>query len=416
MQLIESIKSIFRNDKLTQEVKAYQTTTTAQMYNQIFPTWYSYKYIAAFHINDTVNAVVNKLAKTAAALPIYAFQKNGEDLSDTDKLTIFLSKLTYVQKLELYTWLYLADEAFVYKDRPLIGVNGYVEKIYFLNPAYMTLVVSRDFPQEVMGYIYRDPNDNVETTIAKEDCIFIHGFNPTLDMYQKWRGLPKTEVLRQRLTRMESNMRNSVGQMQNGGTPGVLFAKELPNTSQSKQVVDQMKQNFSRFVSNPDNKGNPFIQAGEMGYVQIGSTLVDLDSLDLEKADNKAVCSVWGVSDVLFNSDSAATESNVKEMIRQMYTNAVMPYTRMVDDAFNNELSTDFGTGFKVIKTDFSDVPELQTSMKEKIDSMAAAPTMIPNDVLQALGYDRSTDPLMDEPYIKSGYQPVSDFNPVEPV
>jgi HK97 family phage portal protein len=237
-----------------------------------------------------------------------------------------------------------------------------------------------------------------------------------LDMYQKWRGLPKTEVLRQRLTRMESNMRNSVGQMQNGGTPGVLFAKELPNTSQSKTVVDQMKENFSRFVSNPDNKGNPFIQAGEMGYVQIGSTLVDLDSLDLEKADNKAVCSVWGVSDVLFNSDSAATESNVKEMIRQMYTNAVMPYTRMVDDAFNNELSTDFGTGFKVIKTDFSDVPELQTSMKEKIDSLAAAPTMIPNDVLQALGYDRSTDPMMDEPYIKSGYQPVSDFNPVEPV
>jgi HK97 family phage portal protein len=416
VQLIESIKSIFRNDKLTNEVKAYQTTTTAQMYNQIFPTFGTWKYIQAFHINDMVNAVVNKIAKTAAALPIYAFQGDGQDLSDKDRLTIFLSKLTYVEKLELYTWLALADEVVIYKDRPLIGVNGYVEKIYFLNPAYVTIVVSISFPQEILGYIYRDPNNNIEKSIDKEECIFIHGFNPTLDMYQKWRGLPKTEVLRQRLTRMESNMRNSVGQMQNGGTPGVLFAKELPNTSQSKTVVDQMKQNFSRFVSNPDNKGNPFIQAGEMGYVQIGSTLVDLDSLDLEKADNKAVCSVWGVSDVLFNSDSAATESNVKEMIRQMYTNAVMPYTRMVDDAFNNELSTDFGTGFKVIKTDFSDVPELQTSMKEKIDSLAAAPTMIPNDVLQALGYDRSTDPLMDEPYIKSGYQPVSDFNPVEPV
>jgi len=412
VQLIDKLLGI---DKLKNEIKAYQATTTIQLYNQIFPSWQSYKAVAAYHVMDMVNAVVNKLAKTAASLPIYGYNQQGEDLPETDKLVIFLESLTYVQKIQLYTWLYLADECFVYKEKTL-GVNGTVQKIHFLNPSYVTIIVTDTFPQEIEKYRYCDTNSGVDLILEKDEVVFIHGFNPTLDYYQKWRGLSKIDVLKQRLTRMESNMKNSVGQMQNGGVPGVMFAKDIPHNATGKAALDGAKDNFGRFIKNSENKGAPFMQAGEWGYFQIGSSLVDMDSIELEKIDNKAVCNVWGISDILFNSDTASTESNVKEMIRQMYTNAVMPYTTMVDDAFNNELVTDFGVGYRRLRTDYSDVPELQTSMKEKIDALNAAMTGIPNDHLEALGYDRVDDPAMDMPFIKSGWLPLDQFEPLPPI
>lgn len=412
MQLIDKILGI---DKLKSELKAYQSTTTLHLYNQIFPSWKSHKAIAAYNLIDIVNSVVNKLAKTAAKLPIYAYDKNRVDLPETDKLVMFLQSLTYLQKLTLYTWLFLSDECFIYKEKTL-GVNGTVEKIHFLNPSFITLVISNDFPQEIVQFIYTEPNTGFGKTLERDEVVFIHGFNPTTDPYQRWRGLPKTDVLCQRLTRMESNMKNSVAQMQNGGVPGVLFVKDLPHTKVSQPVISGIKDSWKGFLSNPANKGAPNIQAGDFGYLPIGSSLVDLASIDLEKVDNKAVCNVWGISDILLNSDSASTESNVKEQVKQMYTNAVMPYTTLVDDALNTQFVSDFGAGFRYLKTDFSDVYELQTTMKDKVDALAAAPVMIPNDVLEALGYDRIEDENMDKPLIKSGYEPIDNFEPLPPI
>jgi len=316
----------------------------------------------------------------------------------------------------LYTWLYLQDEVAIFKEKTL-GVNGFIEKLHILNPNYLILVISDTFPQEVSSYIYRDPNYGIDVPMAYDEVIFIHGFNPTIDPYLRWRGLPKTDVLRQRLCRMESNMKNSISTMQNGGVPGVMFQKDLPATNpQAKTVVGARQDNFANFLKNPDNKGAPYFAAGEMGYFSIGSDLVDIESLDMEKADVKGVCNVWGISDILLGNTDGGTENNVKEMIRQMYTNAVKPYTIMVDDSFNSELTTDFGVGFRKVSTDYSDVEELQSSMKEKLEAMASSMTGIPNDFLEALGFDRYPHPAMDMPFIKTGWEPLDNFEPLPPI
>lgn len=216
---------------------------------------------------------------------------------------------------------------------------------------------------------------------------------------------------------MDSNMKNSISTMQNGGVPGVMYQKDLaPNNTQAKTVVGNRQDNFAKFLKNPENKGAPYFASGEMGYFSIGTDLVDMESLEMEKADVKGVCNIWSLSDILLGNNDASTESNVREMIRQMYTNAVKPYTTMVDDAFNTELVTDFGVGVRTVRTDYSDVEELQASLKEKVDALAAAPVCIPNDVLEAMGYDRDKNPLMDLPLIKSGYEPIDNMEPLPPV
>jgi HK97 family phage portal protein len=396
-------------------IQGIATGITIQTFNQIYPSWHSWKVIKAYKTLDDIFSVVNKLSAKAASVPIYGYDQNMEDLPETDKLTVFLRTLTFTQRIEMFTWLYLRGEVVIYKQKTL-GVNGTVEKIAFINPSFITLVLTDTWPEEVQQYWFRDPNRGIDTLLERDEVMFIKNFNPSDDYREGWRGYSSVDALTKRLVRMESNMNNSVAQMQNGGVPGVMYAKDIPNTAVGKTAIDQMKENFGRFSTNSANKGAPFIQAGEMGYFQIGSSLVDMDSIELEKIDFKKICNAFSTFDILFGSDSASTESNVKEVRQMNWTDAIIPKIQLVEDAFNQELVTDFGVGFKQVKFDLGSVKDLQQNQLDLIKSLAAAPVMIPNDVLEAMGYDRVDDPTMDLPLVKTGYQPLDQFEPLPPI
>ncbi len=400
---------------LNQQFPAQPGGYSSPLVNRIYPSWYSYKEIQAFKILDDIFSIVTRLAKNSAAIPLYGYNMEGEDLSDNDKLAVFLRQLTYVKKLELYTWLYLRGECFIYKDRTL-GVNGTVNKIHFINPSFITLVLTDEWPEEIQGYFYRDPQRGFEEYIPKEDMIFIKNFNPS-DYYQEsWRGLSPVVPLCQRLTRMESNMRNSVAQMQNGGVPGFMYAKDIPNTAQGKVVIDSTKENIGRFLKNSENKGAPGILASEWGYFAIGSNLVDMLSMEMEAMDFKKICNAWGVSDRLFNNDATGSEISDDNAQLGLYTNAIIPAITMVEDAFNTELVNDFGVGQRIIRHDLATVYILQQIQHKKALVWRDLPVIIPNRVLEDMGEAKSDNPLMDLPLIKQGYQNIDDFEPLPPV
>lgn len=419
MQVIESIKSAIASKALSvlgyNKLQTIQTGMSIQALNQIYPSWYSYKIIAAYKKFDTIYSVVNKLANKAASIPIYGYNKEGEDLPDTDKLVIFLRSLTYMKRFELFFWLFLKMECFVYKEKTL-GVNGKVESICFLNPNFITIVITDTFPEKIAGYWYRDTQRGVEQYMEVDEVIYIKGFNPSDDWQESWRAFGPVEALFHRLTRYDSNLNNSVAQMQNGGVPGVMYFKDLPHTAQSKSVIDATKDNFGRFIRNPDNKGATFITAGEAGYFSIGSNLVDLASIEMEKIDDDKIYNAFSVSNILFNSNTANTESNVREMRQAMWTDAIIPKFAMTEDAFNTELVTDFGVGYRTVKFDVGGIKDLQRTQLELMTAMAAAPVMVPNDILEAMGYQRDPDPMMDRPMIKTGYEPIDNFEPLPPI
>lgn len=419
MQLIESIKSFFSTKALPalgiDKLSDWTAKTTVTLYNQIYPTWYSYKEIAAYKKLDDIFSVVTRLAKNTAAIPLYGYSDSMEDLPESDKLVKFLHKFTYVKKLELYTWLYLRGECFIYKKK-FLGVNGFVESVHFLNPSFVTLVLTDEWPQEIQGYFFRDNQQGFELYIPADECIFIKYFNPSDDYFTSWRGMSPVEALCQRLTRMESNMRNSVGQLQNGGVPGVMYAKDLPHTAQSKTVIDGTKTNLSAFISKAENKGAPMVMPGEWGYFTIGSNLVDMASLEMEQLDFKKICNAWGVSARLFNEDGTGSEISDDNAQLGLYTNAIIPAVTMVEDAFNTELVSDFGVGIRVIKHDLDSVYILQQIKCKKALVWRDLPVMIPNRVLEDMGESRIDDPLMDQPLIKTGYEPIDNFEPLPPI
>ena len=401
-----------RLDKLMDTIKqANDARMTAMMANfntQIFPHYRAIKEQLVYQTMDDVYSVVSRLATTAAMIPFYGEGKNAEELAENDRINLLLEQLTFDLKEKMYLDLYISGEIFLYKKR-IIGVNARAE-IIRLNPANVVVYVSDFFPYEVVGYMYQDSSRGTSFEIPLEDMVYVRLTNPTVDADYEFRGLSPIKVLTSRITRLQAQMDVSIAQMQNGGLPGVLY-DETPGFG--VEEAGMHKENFARYINNSSNKSAPYIWGGKIGYVPIGSTLADLDLASLADIDFDKICNVYGISSTWFNNKSAATESNVQAMIKQVYTNAILPNIMRIQDAINKQLVPDFNTA-GIIMHDLSDVAELQEDMLAKANVYATMPVIIPNEVREGLGYDRIDDPMMDKPLIKSGYVTVEDYMSVE--
>jgi hypothetical protein len=143
--------------------------------------------------------------------------------------------------------------------------------------------------------------------------------------------------------------------------------------------------------------------------LQTGLKLADMELLAIGKVDFKRVCNVYKVSDVLFNSDVAATESNVNEMIKQMYTNACLPMIYSLRDILTKELARGFD---RFIDVDLSNITELQDDLKQMADILAALPvTPTGNEMRELFRYERVEDANMDKPLVKQGYSFLEDIS-----
>ena len=388
--------------------KAATMVQSVNIGQQIFPTYKVWQDILAYQTIDDIYSVVKMIANNSAMIPMYCDDvATDEELPKTDPLYKLLAGMTTEKMIEMFTFIYGAGEVFLYKNKLEFGKNAGVYDLTCLHPASVTMVLSKGFPTTVLGYIYQDFQQGIELKFAADEVIHIKYFNPSNDYYTKWRGFGPIQSLTKRLTRLNAGMDASVSQLQNGGVPGIIYEKSEDFDIEKHGLrVEKMQ----KFFNNMGNKGAPYNAVGELGYIPLGLKLADMDVAELQKIDFKKICNSFSVSDVLFNNDSASTESNVNEMRKSMFVNAIQPTLRMVEDALSADVDISANMT-KRVEFDLSDIPELQEDMNAKAAVFSAMPVIIPNDVMEAFGYERYDDPLMDVPYIKTGYQPISDFN-----
>lgn len=409
-ELINTVKSLQRSNLLS-SVSNFRT--------MIFPNWLTVKEIDAYILFDDLYSVVSRLATSAAKIPLVAYnKKTKEDLPADDKLSVFLNSMTFEEKETMYMWVFLG-ECFIYKDALKLGPNKGSLKTCFLHPAFMSIEQTVNFPYTITGYRYLDTQTSF--TLLPEEIIYIkYGYNPTTNFNERNRSLSPIKALAQRLTRLQANMSASVSQMQNGGVPSIVYDKtpgiDVQRGSGGSSLVEdvniigQRKDAFQRYLRSADNKGAPYFASGEMGVLPLGLSLVELDALTQADVDFDKICNAYSVSSTLFNNKKASTESNVKEMRKDMYSNAIIPQILRCCDAIAKGTIDVFGDG-KGVRPDLSVVPELQEDMKAKADGWAALPAFIINEMRVSMGQDIVNDPMADKLLIKSGYQIVDDLS-----
>lgn len=403
---------------------------------RVYPDYYNYTDKDAYSTIDDIYSIVSYCAQNTALVPLYAYAvvndpkakrlksasplsfqyeylkiKALEDLPENDKFAQFwenpfFNKSKFEGLVELYSWLYISDEAFIYKDRKVsFGVNSTVDKLHILEPYKITLIVTTNFPQKVLWYEYT--HEGTTYRIMPEDMIHVKGFNPEGFGVTSWRGLSRIKVAAKRLTRINANMDASVAQLQNGGVPAIVYSKEEAGI----ETADKHRENFARFINNSANKGAPYFSGNQMEAIQLGTKLTDMEVAELGKIDFKKLCNLWHISDVLFNNDERSTYNNVKESKASAYTECFLPTVFIVRDALNRSLVNDFRDKKRQFQEDISDISVLQENIKDKYDAIKDIEFISNNEKRQMFKWDKSDNPLMDEIIVSSGKMLLSDLS-----
>lgn len=389
----------------------------------IYPDYKTYSNAERYCTTDDVYSIINLLSTTAALIPFYGYQKGKdgqlEKLPDEHELNLLMQAPIYGYSqfeglLMCYITFWYSGRCFMLKEVPEFGVNkGKVKALHYVHPQNINVVVTAEHPKRIMYYQYVENGKVIRDEIPPEEVIHIKNFNPQIGISgQEFVGLSNLDVLTKRLSRIDSNMDATTAQMQNGGVKDFIWDKVIPD-EQTASALGLRKKAFYDFLKDTTNAGAPYFAAGEMGGYKLGSSLVDLDAANLATIDFKKLCNAYMVSDRLFNNDATGSEISDKNAGIRLYTVAVLPVVRRFRDAFNKAIAPD---GKAMLMEDITNIPELQDDMKQMADIFATLPIMIPNNILEAFKYPRSTDPNMDLVYVKTGYSLLEDLQMPEPV
>jgi HK97 family phage portal protein len=245
--------------------------------------------------------------------------------------------------------------------------------------------------------------------IPPEEIIHSKYFNPQFGITgNELRGLSPLKVLAKRLTRIDSNNDVSTAQLQNGGTPGILYEKGPADDI--TDVLSNRKKALYSFFTNRKNIGVPYVASGEMGYIEMGLKLADLQVAELAKIDFKKLCNVYHVSDRLFNNDATGSEVSDKSARVALYTNAAIPLIITIKDDLNRGLAKEFKQQRYCINYDVSEISELQDDYDKMVTWLDKAWWLTPNERREIMKFEASKDPLFDEYLIPQGLQTIEDI------
>jgi len=444
---------------LSSTVFGNMANTAPPIYPNITTTNASNSYINSDH----VYSVVNKIAETTSLIPFYVYYETNEkylrrlkgitnrlfytnkglydiavtqlkaleDAPETDPLNkLLLMPNAYQSQQEFFLaafcYYLLAGECFIYKFRPGAGANSTaVTELHILAPSNIIVHVSRDYPQKITSYELTHNGNTILNNIPPDDIIHIKKFHPdntlgydAITNYARFRGLSPLVPASKVIARLDAATDASVRQLQNGGVPGIVYDED--NGEITPEALGIHKQAFYSYLTSPNNKGLPWFTAGaNWKYLQIGSKLADMELIELQNMDFKRLCNIYKVSTILFNSDVAATESNVKEMVKQMYTSVCLPLAYTFRDKFNAGLAKEMAPDKKkrFIDVDVSGITELQDDFLQLANVLAALPiTPTGNEMRGMFKFDAIDNENMNIPLVKQGYSLIDELSFAAPI
>lgn len=440
---------------LINAVQQLQSRATLSNYNYGL-TVYGYgntgEQIRAYTAIDDLYAVVNRVMKTAALIPLYEYtvtnakafgqykielkqyvknptnkrlydliklQKKALELAgEGSELQTFLDNPNKFQsKGQFYELTYLfkllTGNYYIYKEMLDAGANeGKVYEMYNLPPNWTYPIATETFPRRTAGYQFN--LYSVNQIFTKDQIIHGKYANPLFDFVgNELVGLSPLQAGAKTLTTISNETDYSNQALINAGAGGVIVNEDP--TDFAPEALGQMRDDVLRDLGSAWQNGSNVnvnklgFLAGKWNYLKIFIDPANMQLLDQKKLSFKRLCNIYGVSDKLFNNDEGSKYDNYDIALRELYTNATLPLVSGLCDDFNMGLVQNFGAG-SVVGYDVSDIPELQENMADVVNKFATAPAFRVNDLYEAMGYGRLDDPNGEKVLVKSGYQLLDDL------
>ena len=295
--------------------------------------------------------------------------------------------------------------------------NGKPYELYAMPSQYMAIIADINvFPPTRVGYqLYYGNMWSFTTKEILHDKYFNPQWNVTGNQLY---GQSPLLAAAKNLTRSNEAKTAAVASFQNGGPAGVLFMNDerFDPISGSQQA-----QALKRAVSEKGGSAN-FNSIAVSGYKvdwkQIGLSPVELDIIESEKWDMKALCNIYGVPSQLLNDPDNKTYNNQKEGEKALTLRCAIPLLNGIKDNLNRKLHSDWGYGGTNIYVDYdiSVYGELEANKSEQATWLNTAWWIAPKQKMEIMGIEIPDyiDPAEYEKlYIPSSLQPVDEFQPL---
>ena len=298
------------------------------------------------------------------------------------------------------------------------GANmGKPYELYVLPSQYTGIIANVEvFPAVKTGYqVYFGRLWSYDVKEVMQDKYFNPYFTATANQLY---GQSPLMAAARTLTRSNEAKTAAVASFQNGGPAGVLFMNDdrFDPTSGTQQA-----QALKKAISEKGGSAN-FNSIAVSGYKvdwkQIGLSPVELNIIESEKWDMKALCNIYGVPSQLLNDDGSRTYNNQQEGEKALTLRCALPLLNDFTANFNRKLHTDWGyKGTNIyIGYDVQVYQELEANKTEQTTWLEKAWWIAPAQKMEIMGLktpDYIPTEEMEKLYIPSGLQPTDQFQPL---
>lgn len=295
----------------------------------------------------------------------------------------------------------VTGNSYIHMIGPTAGLNkGAIREMWNI-PSQIIRPVAGDKMEPVRGYKYLTS----ETIIPYEQVIHLKYWTPEYFNGQNLIGLSPIRASLRLVTKSNASFDSSVGALQNQGAFGIISAEK--DTGLTEEQADMIERRLQEKVGGPANRGKTIITPATLKWQQMGMSPVDLNIIESDRMDLRALCNIYHVPSELFNDAANKTYSNTKEAGSAVYTNAVLPALNQFRDALNQYISGKYPGLY--CDYDASMISELQDDLQMMASALSSIWYLTPNEKRDLLNFPADeTIPQMNDYWVPGGLMPMS--------
>jgi HK97 family phage portal protein len=345
------------------------------------------QYTEAYGDNPLVYMVVNRISTTTASLKRIVQDANGEQ-DDNSSIYAELpepnSKQTWQDFYEVvYEYLLLTGNTYIREMKSLGDLGSYFEVLVTKN----TEIVAGS-AGEVIGYKYTKPDGSVIPFIPAEEVLHIKTSNVVnVDDTNISYGLSPLQAAWIVVQSSSEKLKAEASIFKNRGIVGML----TNNSDQSMlpQERERLQEEFDKEAGGAEKFNRVKISTQKLNYIQMGMSPTDLKLLEGILQSLRMICSVYGISSVLFNDNENSTYNNVAEAKKDAFITAYLPLAKKVDTKLSIWLSEKLNLSTpEHITVDLSSIEEIAATTNEMAQRISNLSPLLGNRILEVLTVD----------------------------
>jgi len=292
-----------------------------------------------FESNTYVFSIINRIAQTAAGLPIiiYTINAKGEKEVITEgDFYNFIHNPNEENNYKTFTY-----ESLVYQlssgneiiyGEPLAGIS-YVKKIYNKAPQYITPQWQVDKVRGITPTKYRYNISGQEYTYKPEEIMHLRKFNPDPNSRNPVMGLSPLQAAFATLSASNDIIKADASIIKNRGMSGMLTNRGgKANGTEIKGELDKI---LKKRIGGAEKMNSIGATNANIDFIQFAMSPTDLKILESGLFKKRDLCDVYNCDSSVFNDPEAKKNNNRKEGQKEFILTAVLPPVKSHLDLFS---------------------------------------------------------------------------------